>query len=49
MLLTQRLVLHFQELNRDENVRGIVVQLPLPEVVDRRPVLQAVDSEEHAD
>ena len=49
MLLTQRLVLQFQELNRDENVQGIVVQLPLPEVVDSRAVLQAIDSEEHAD
>ena len=48
MLLTQRLVLQFQELNRDENLHGIDVQLPLPEVVDSRPVLQAIDSEEHA-
>ena len=29
-LLTQRLVLRFQELNRVENVHGIVVQLPHP-------------------
>ena len=49
MLLTLRLVLQFQELNRDENVHGIVVQLPVHEVVDSRAVLQAFDSEEHAD
>ena len=49
MLLTLRLVLQFQELNRDENVQDVVVQLPLPEVVDSRAVLQAIDSEEHAD
>ena len=49
MLLTPRLVLQFQELNREENVHGIVVQLPVHEVVDSRAVLQAIDSQEDAD
>lgn len=49
ILLTQRLVQQIQELNRDENVHGIIVQLPLPEVVDSRAVLQAISSEKDAD
>ena len=48
-LHTQRLVLWFQVLTRVEIMHGIVVQLPLPEVVDSRSVLQAVEFEEHAD
>ena len=48
-LHTQRLVLWFQVLTRVENLHGIIVQLPLPEVVDSRSALQAVEFEEHAD
>ena len=49
MLLTQHPVPLFQMLNRDQNVHGIVVQLPLPEVDVGLVVQQAIDSVGHVD
>ena len=37
------------ELNADENVDGILVQMPVPEHVDKRAVLEAIDPEKDVD
>lgn len=37
------------ELNRDKNVNGILVQLPLPKQIDENKVLQAIDVKKDAD
>ena len=38
-----------EELNRDSNVDGILVQLPLPESIDERTVLDAIDPSKDVD
>jgi len=37
------------ELNADENVDGILVQMPVPDHVDKRAVLEAIDPEKDVD
>jgi len=37
------------ELNADENVNGILVQMPVPDHVDKRAVLEAIDPEKDVD
>ncbi len=47
---TQRQLLDLVgELNRDPEVHGILVQLPLPDAVDEDPVLEAIDPAKDAD
>ena len=38
-----------RELNDDDDVDGILVQLPLPEHLDERPVLEAIDPDKDVD
>jgi methylenetetrahydrofolate dehydrogenase (NADP+) / methenyltetrahydrofolate cyclohydrolase len=38
-----------RELNEDDDVDGILVQLPLPEHLDERPVLEAIDPDKDVD
>lgn len=40
---TEELVLEIQKLNQVENMCGLIVQLPLPEHLDRRKVLDAIN------
>jgi len=49
MDLTARLIQQIEALNRDEHVHGIIVQLPLPDIVDTRAVLQAISPRKDAD
>ena len=46
---TEELLALVAELNADETVDGILVQLPLPDGVDERAVLQAVDPRKDVD
>ncbi|MCX7702939.1 MAG: bifunctional 5,10-methylenetetrahydrofolate dehydrogenase/5,10-methenyltetrahydrofolate cyclohydrolase [Planctomycetota bacterium] len=39
----EQLLSEIERLNRDENVTGIILQMPLPEGIDRRVVQQAID------
>ena len=44
LLLATQLIQQIQELNRDENVHGIIVEVPHFKVVDSRAVLHVVSS-----
>jgi methylenetetrahydrofolate dehydrogenase (NADP+)/methenyltetrahydrofolate cyclohydrolase len=46
---TDELVDHVEQLNADDDVDGMIVQLPLPEPVDEERVLEAVDPTKDAD
>ena len=41
---TPELITELKKLNQVENMCGIIIQLPLPEHIDRREVLDAIDS-----
>ncbi|OGF57651.1 MAG: bifunctional 5,10-methylene-tetrahydrofolate dehydrogenase/5,10-methylene-tetrahydrofolate cyclohydrolase [Candidatus Fraserbacteria bacterium RBG_16_55_9] len=45
----QDLMATIHELNRDDRVHGILIQLPLPEHIDERAVLQEVDPHKDVD
>ncbi len=42
-ITTEELISQIQILNKIENMCGIIIQLPLPEHIDRRAVLDAID------
>jgi methylenetetrahydrofolate dehydrogenase (NADP+)/methenyltetrahydrofolate cyclohydrolase len=42
-ITTEELIKEIEKLNLIENMCGIIVQLPLPETIDRRAVLDAID------
>ncbi|MFH0804395.1 MAG: bifunctional 5,10-methylenetetrahydrofolate dehydrogenase/5,10-methenyltetrahydrofolate cyclohydrolase, partial [Candidatus Zambryskibacteria bacterium] len=46
---TERLIEEIKKLNRDENVNGIIVQLPLPEGLDSEKILKNILPEKDAD
>jgi len=46
---TQSLLAAIHELNRDPEVHGILVQLPLPASIDPRSILQAIDPRKDVD
>ncbi len=46
---TEELITKIQELNADASVHGILVQLPLPEHIDSRKVLLAIDAAKDVD
>lgn len=43
-ITTEALVKEIEVLNKIENMCGIIIQLPLPESIDRRAVLDSIDS-----
>ncbi|OGI66090.1 hypothetical protein A2647_01945 [Candidatus Nomurabacteria bacterium RIFCSPHIGHO2_01_FULL_40_24b] len=44
-ITTEELVKEIKKLNQIKNMCGIIIQLPLPESIDRRAVLDAIDPE----
>jgi methylenetetrahydrofolate dehydrogenase (NADP+) / methenyltetrahydrofolate cyclohydrolase len=44
-----KLVLEIEKLNRDQNITGIIVQLPLPKKIDKYRVLEAINPKKDAD
>jgi len=44
-ITTEDLIKEIEILNKMENMCGIIVQLPLPETIDRRAILDAIDPE----
>src|SRR5208282_627293 len=46
---TSELLALVEDLNRDNNIDGILVQLPLPEQVDSKRILMAVDPAKDVD
>ena len=48
-ITTESLIAKIEELNNDENVHGILVQLPLPEQIDEKSVLLAIDPKKDVD
>lgn len=45
----EELLMMIEECNKDENVDGILVQLPLPEHIDERKVIEAIDPSKDVD
>ena len=45
----ETLIATIEELNRDPNVHGILVQLPLPDQIDMRRVLKTIDAAKDVD
>ncbi len=43
------LLAHIERLNRDQNVHGILVQLPLPDHLDKNQVIAAIDPQKDVD
>jgi methylenetetrahydrofolate dehydrogenase (NADP+)/methenyltetrahydrofolate cyclohydrolase len=48
-ITTDELLMLVNELNRDNNIDGILIQLPLPKQVDTKSVLEAVDPAKDVD
>jgi methylenetetrahydrofolate dehydrogenase (NADP+) / methenyltetrahydrofolate cyclohydrolase len=48
-ITTAELLAHVDALNRDQNIDGILVQMPLPAHVDSRAVLDSVDPDKDVD
>lgn len=44
-----QLIKKIKELNKDKNVHGILVQLPLPKTIDEREIINAISSEKDVD
>lgn len=45
----EELLQEIDKLNKDDNVDGILVQLPLPEHIDEQKVLNAIDPSKDVD
>jgi len=44
-----KLIGEIEKLNRDKNITGIIVQLPLPKRIDRYKILESIDPKKDAD
>ncbi|MFM2240339.1 MAG: bifunctional methylenetetrahydrofolate dehydrogenase/methenyltetrahydrofolate cyclohydrolase FolD [Pseudomonadota bacterium] len=48
-LSQQALLEHIERLNRDDRIHGILVQLPLPDLIDAQRVIEAISPEKDVD
>jgi len=45
----KKLIVEIEKLNRDKNITGIILQLPIPKHIDKYKVLEAIDPKKDAD